>query len=384
MKKFNDEVDVPKLNEVIKLSRNILNIIFILIVLLLIYIGSSLLKTWNILPAIKSILTIISPLFIGLIIAWLFDPIVSWLNKKGVHRILGTIIVFVLFIGGFILLGTIIIPSLTSQINDIVTSIPIWLSDVKNGIDNIFVHISNASGYDLTSVKIQVLDTLNQIGSSLTTNLPTVSVKFLSSLVNGGMNIVFGFIIGFYMLFNFNNVREHLLTLVPKKYHKDTINLTDRLNKILRSFVHGTLIIAGILFVLQSVGLTIAGMKAPLFFGLFCAITNIIPYLGPWIGGIPVVIIGFSMSPLVGSLCLVSVLVAQSVESYFLQPIVMGKTMKLHPVTIMIGLLIFGHYFGILGMIFATPIISTIKLLFQFFDEKYSFMDKLAGEKTTN
>ncbi len=381
--KKNDTVDIPRLNEVIKLSRNILKIVFILIIVLLIYMGTSLLRTWNILPTLKSILKILSPLFIGLVIAWLFDPLVTWLNRKGVNRILGTVFVFLSFIAVLVLLGFLIVPSLTSQVNDIAASIPTWLNEMKNGIDRFFASLSNMSGYDLTSTKLQIFEAMNQWGMGIANNLPDFSMNILSSLISGGVNIVFGFIIGFYMLFDFHNVRKHLLTLLPKKYHKDAINFTDRLNKILRSFVQGTLTIAGILFVFQSVGLTIAGLKAPLFFGLFCAITNIIPYIGPWIGGIPVVLIGFSMDPMTGILSLVSVLVAQTLESYFLQPIVMGKTMKLHPVTIMIGLLLFGHYFGIIGMILATPVISTAKLIFQFLDEKFGFMDRITTHEVS-
>ena len=74
---------------------------------------------------------------------------------------------------------------------------------------------------------------------------------------------------------------------------------------------------------------------------------------------------------------MIAVVIAQVLESYFLQPLVMGKTMKLHPVTIMIGLLLFGHFFGIIGMILATPVISIIKTIFQFFNEKYDIMEKL-------
>lgn len=381
--KKNDTVDIPRLNEVIKLSRNILKIVFILIIVLLIYMGTSLLRTWNILPTLKTVLKILSPLFIGLVIAWLFDPLVTWLNRKGVNRILGTVFVFLSFIAILVLLGFLIVPSLTSQVNDIAASIPTWLNEMKNGIDRFFASLSNMSGYDLTSTKLQIFEAMNQWGMGIANNLPDLSVNILSSLISGGVNIVFGFIIGFYMLFDFHNVRKHLLTLLPKKYHKDAINFTDRLNKILRSFVQGTLMIAGILFVFQSIGLTIAGLKAPLFFGLFCAITNIIPYIGPWIGGVPVVLIGFSMDPMTGILSLVSVLVAQTLESYFLQPIVMGKTMKLHPVTIMIGLLLFGHYFGIIGMILATPVISTAKLIFQFLDEKFGFMDRITTHEVS-
>ena len=114
-------------------------------------------------------------------------------------------------------------------------------------------------------------------------------------------------------------------------------------------------------------------------FGLFCAITNVIPYIGPYIGGAPAVLVGFSMSPMTGICALIAVVIAQLLESYFLQPLVMGKTMKLHPVTIMIGLLVFGHFFGILGMIFATPTISILKTIFTFINDKFSLIERITN-----
>ena len=117
-----------------------------------------------------------------------------------------------------------------------------------------------------------------------------------------------------------------------------------------------------------------------MIFGLFCAVTNVIPYIGPYIGGAPAVIVGLSISPMTGICTLIAVVIAQLLESNFLQPLVMGKTMKLHPVTIMIGLLLFGSFFGILGMILATPIIAIIKTILLFINEKFSLMERVTNQ----
>jgi predicted PurR-regulated permease PerM len=179
------------------------------------------------------------------------------------------------------------------------------------------------------------------------------------------------------VVFDFDSVKEHIHSLVPKKYKKDTFALMGQLNDNLKSYVQGTLLIMAILFVIQSIGLAIAGLKAPMVFGLFCALTDIIPYIGPYIGGIPAVLVGLSMSPTTGIFVIIAVIISQSIENYFLQPVVMGKTMRLHPVTIMIGLLVFNHFFGIIGMVLATPTISILKTIFNFYNDKYKFMDKI-------
>jgi predicted PurR-regulated permease PerM len=156
--------------------------------------------------------------------------------------------------------------------------------------------------------------------------------------------------------------------------------LTDRINTSLRSYVQGVLIVMFLVFVTQCIGLTLAGMKAPILFALFCAVTDVIPYFGPYIGGIPAVIVGFTISPITGICVLVSILVVQLLENNFYQPLIMGHTMKLHPVTIMVGLLIFQHFFGIIGMVVATPVIACFKVLFMFYNERLKLVDRITGE----
>ena len=376
-KKEDKKIDYPKLNEVIKLSRDILKIILILGIVTLVVLASYILREWKVFSILKTILGILSPFFIGLIIAWLFDPIVSFMQKKGIHRALSTCVVFVVFIALLVLGGSLIIPSLGDQINEIINTAPNVIEDLTGFFDNFVDRLSKLYDYDLTGIKADFQEAFNQIFLSISVDLPTTIVNVVKSIVSGGINFIFGLFIAFYMLLDFNNVRKHLLVFVPKRVHAEVITLTDRLNKMLKNYVQGTLLIMFLLFICQSIGFTIAGLRAPLVFGLFCAITNVIPYFGPYIGGIPAVIVGFTMDPLTGIFCLISVVICQFLESYFLNPVVMSKTMKLHPVTIMIGLLIFGHFFGILGMIFSTPVISCAKVIVMHFNEKYQLLNMI-------
>lgn len=379
IKRKEDSVDYQKLNEGIRVGTLLLKIFLILAIFLSVYVLTKLLGEWQILPLIESVLNILSPLFIGIAIAWLFDPFVKYLNEKGVNRTLGTIFVYLIFISSIYLLLRLMIPSVYQQLNDLMVSVPSFLNYLRDSIDDIFLNLTEVSGYDLTDVKIGLYDMINNLGKSLTVDLPTTVVNIVTGIITGGANLLIGLLVGFYMLFDFNNVKGHLLNLFPKKYRNGTVELMDRLNNNLKSYVHGTLRIMLILFVFQSIALAIAGLKAPMVFGLFCAVTNIIPYIGPYIGGAPAVLVGFSISPMTGVCALIAVVIAQMIESYFLQPLVMGKTMKLHPVTIMIGLLFFSHFFGIIGMIFATPVISILKTIFNFFNERYSIVERMTN-----
>ena len=373
------EIDYEKLNEGINTGTILLKIFLVLSIVLLVFVVSKLLNDWKVIPFITNLLSIISPFFVGLVIAWLFDPIVKKLTNKGLKRSHATIIVYILFILFIYLLIRLMIPSVSEQLNDLIKSVPSFINYLKETIDDIFLNLTEKSGYDLTDIKIGLFKTVNNLGNSLTVDLPTTIVNLATSIIRGGTNLLLGLLVGFYMLFDFNNVKGHLINLIPKNHRKTSIELMDKLNNTLKSYVQGTLKIMFILFVFQSVALAIAGLKAPMVFGLFCAVTNVIPYVGPYIGGIPAVIVGLSISPITGLCTLIAVVIAQILESYFLLPLVIGKTMKLHPVTIMIGLLVFGNYFGIIGMLLATPIISTLKTIFIFLDEKYSIMEKIAN-----
>ncbi len=375
--KDNEKLDIPKLNEIIKVSRNILKIMFAFMIIGLILVTTYLIKEWKLLNFLGTVLSILSPFFIGIIIAWLLDPIVTWLQKNGFKRAIATVMVFLSFISLVVLFFVLLIPSFADQINEFIGSAPSVLNNIKNFGENLFDKLNNIYDYDFTNIKEQLYGGLSNIVSGLTVTLPNKVISIASSIVSGGLNIIFGLFIAFYMLFDFNNVRKHLFNLLPKSIHADAITLTDRLNKTLKSYVQGTLLIMFLLFIFQSITLAIAGLSSPMLFGMFCAVTNVIPYIGPYIGGIPAVIVGFTISPATGIFTLLAVVIAQFLESYFLNPIVMSKTMKLHPVTIMIGLLIFGHFFGILGMVLATPIISCIKIIFNFFNEKYEIVNMI-------
>ena len=123
--------------------------------------------------------------------------------------------------------------------------------------------------------------------------------------------------------------------------------------------------------VCDTIAFSIIGLESPLLFGVFCGLTDLIPYIGPYIGGSAAVIVGFSQNTKIGLAILIACVIVQLVENYILQPIVMSKAIELHPVTIIIGLLLFGHFFGIIGMIIATPILALLKVIYEFICQRF-------------
>lgn len=367
------EINYSKLNDLISLASNILKLLFIFLIIIGVYSIIILLKELHIFPFLITIIKILSPLFIGIVIAWLFDPFVTKLNKKGVRRIFGTILCYVLFLGLIFLVLIELFPVLYEQINDFVgTTLPTLFEDSKNWLDNIF---NNFNNIDVTTVKNEIYKKLEMIATSTATSLPDILVLSLKSIFSWVGSFGVGLIIGFYILLDFDKNIDTLYTLIPKRYRSETKRCLNAVNKPLKRFVNGALIDCTVVFVITSIGFSIIGLKAPLLFALFCALTNIIPYAGPYIGGAPAVLVGLTQSTPIGIAILVFIIIVQMVEGNFFQPLIMSKTTKLSPVTIILGLLVFGHFFGILGMIISTPLIGAIKELVNFFDDKYDFLN---------
>lgn len=368
-----EKIDVKALNVIIRLLKNMLKIGYVLGIILGIYVLIVLGKETGFFESIVKLLKVISPLFIGLVIAWLFNPIVKWFEKKKVKRIFGTTIVYTIFIALLALILSTLIPTLYKQILDFVGIVPDIFSKIKDWINAIFNSLDNVSIIDVNSIKTTIFSRIEFVGSNIISTLPELIISVASSLFSGVGNIIIGLIIGFFLLVSFED-NNKLIEFLPAKVRTVTKDVLDEADGALKTFVVGAIIDCTFIFVITSIGLYFAGLKAPLLFGLFCGITNIIPYAGPYIGGIPAVIVGFSQGIPTGIISLIVIVVIQFLEGNLLQPVILSKTTKLHPVTIIIGLLIFGYLWGILGMVIATPLIAAIKAVVLYFDEKYDIL----------
>ena len=371
------EVDITSLNSVIRTGNKILSIGYFMAIVALVLLGTYLIKEWKILGFIKELLMIISPVFIGFIIAWLFDPLVTKLQNRKIPRIVGCIFVYLLIIGGMIAISYLFIPTLVSQVKDFVVAAPGIFEELTNFTLHIIQKFDPGELINTAELKETIMSYTTEYGLAIVSDLPKYVLNIGKGIVSGGLNVVLGLMVGFYLLYDLDKVNNSIKHVIPAKWVEGYNDLTGRINTSLRSYVQGVLIIMFLVFITQSIGLTLAGMEAPIIFALFCAVTDIIPYFGPYIGGIPAVIVGFTISPITGICVLISIIVVQLLENNFYQPLIMGHTMKLHPVTIMLGLLIFQHFFGIIGMVIATPVIACLKVFVIFLNEKL----KLFGKK---
>ena len=367
------KINTTRINELVGTGNKILKILYVLFIILLLYVLGLILKEWKIVTTIIKILKIISPLFIGWLIAWLLNPLVKRLQNRGMKRITSVIIVYLIMI---IVIGLILfftISSMGTQISEIVSSVPKIVNDIKEWIDNIFIKLSNLSLQNLDNVKASFLKRIDLFSSDIQTSLPTTAMNIISGLASGVGTIALSLILGFYILFDFDKFTVGFVDLFPKNLKSEVVRLLGLLNDSLYSFISGTLWLSLLLFVVSIIGFTIIGLNAPVLVAFVCVITNLIPYIGPYLGAVVAGAIGFSQSSLIGILTLVFILVVQTIDGNVLQPLVMSKKMNLSPITIIISLLVFEYLFGIIGMVIATPVVALLKIIYNFFDEKYNF-----------
>ena len=370
--KQNDKLNIEEVNEVVSLTKRILHLFYIAMVIAMILIVTIIVREWGILQFLLNILSVLAPFFIGFVLAWLMNPIVTRMEKKKIPRALGTLIVYAVFLLVILLFIRFLIPLIYEQLQVLIGNLPSIFRELESFINGIFSKFGNIQGVDIDGIKNSILNTITASLNGFMTSAPSFIMNFAGGLFSSIVTICFGLVIGIYMLIDFDSINGHLLQLLPKKNRFEASLLITNISTEVRKSVNGTLLVATMVFICDSIGFWIVGLQAPLLFGLLCGITDIIPYVGPYIGGAVAVIIGFAQSPLTGFLTLIVAVIVQLIENNILQPIIMSKTMKLHPVTIIVGLLIFEHFFGIIGMILATPCIALGKVVWKFFKEKYN------------
>ncbi len=292
-----------------------------------------------------TILNLISPLFIGYVIAWLLKPIMLKINKHLSIQLSAaltyTILAIIIAILGYFF-------------------IPVVVNEVKNLIPNVIDFYNNLP----SNIKNNI--DLNAIG--------TKAITMISNSTTNAKNIILNI---FYSVFisYFYLVRHKEVTKLLSKYIPGSLANDISLN--LKAFVRGTLIDTLVLFLMTLISFYFIKMPYSLLFAIIISITNIIPYIGPYIGGIPAVLVALSISPKFGIIILGLVIVLQFIESTFLHPIIMSKSLNISPLFIIIGIIVFGYFFGIIGMLISTPLVSIIKSCYEFYYLKRNKKNKV-------
>lgn len=302
-------------------------------------------KLLNIFKICGLLFRILTPVFVGFIYAWLLNPLIDYLSIKHKRNFI-CIFIFLAIILLISLFFYYLIPIVYKEINELVDLVPSFSNLLNNKLE-----------------QFKLVGSLDRLYDFLNNNVPLYLVNGVKGLIKYLGVVIVGFILGLYMSMEYDKMISFIKKVIPDNYKCIFITLTEEISCNVRKCVNGTLLVAFMVFVGDSIFFSILGLDAPLLLGLLCGITDLIPYVGPYIGGAVAVIVGFTESKMLGFLTIIVCVLVQSIENYILQPIVMSKSIKISPIFIIIGLLVFGNLFGIVGMIIATPIVAVIKVI---------------------
>jgi len=214
--KLEKEVNKNELNDVISLSKKILKILYIVFIACLVLAAVVVSQKLNVFGILLEFIKVISPFFIGFVVAWLLRPLVLKLNEKTHNNTLSSIIVFVTFVLILIILLYTFIPTVYTEVNELVGLLPSFVERITDNINGLFTSIAD-NGLNLSEFRNKLLLNITSLSAEIAKGLPSTIINIIVSLFSGIGTFVMGLIIGIYLLIDDENVGKHFKSLVPKK-----------------------------------------------------------------------------------------------------------------------------------------------------------------------
>ena len=300
---------------------------------------------------------ILAPFLAAAILAYVFDPLVSGLERKGVPRPLGTGIAVAVLLLVVVLMLLIVMPLFYREIAQLLEQIPSFVELLKSRtVPWLNDNLGLAINLDPTSFRRFVTDNLADTSG--------IARKLLSSFSVGGLALV-GFMINlllipvvlFYVLRDWSIIVGHVDTLIPRKMHPTISALAKEVDAILSEFLRGQVSVILIMATFYAVGLWMAGLNFALPVGLITGLLVFVPYLGSGTGLVLGTAAAVMQFPSINGVAMVWVVFAagQVLEGFFVTPWLVGKRIGLHPVAVIFALLAFGQIFGFFGLLLALP-----------------------------
>mgnify|MGYP000174087912 FL=1 len=321
--------------------------------------------------------TIAAPIIVSLILFYLFNPLVNLMERYRIPRLLGITIIYVAIVGIITLIVNLLIPIIGSQIEGFIKNSPHYLNKITQSVEKITTN-SFLSSY-MSQVNDWLESAQKKIPSMLSEYFDGFGPKlasFAEAVSNVGVVIVTTPFILFFMLKDGHRFKDYSTKIMPPKFRKDFHDLLEKMSVQVGSYIQGQIIVSFCIGVLLLIGYSIIGLKYPLVLASIAAVTSVVPYLGPTIAISPAIVIAIITSPwMLLKLVIVWTLV-QFFEGHFISPNVMGKTLKIHPLTIIFILLCAGNLMNVVGVIIGIPLYAVLKVLvshlFLLFKRRYN------------
>ena len=301
---------------------------------------------------------VLGPFIVAMIISYILNPIVSMLHERKVPRTMAVLLIYAVFCTIITVLLVNVIPMFIDQMQELNKHLP----ELSMRAQSLVVDINNSSlpesfregvNKSLVVMERRISETLltfvNNIGGMVNALFVAFVVPFLA----------------FYILKDFDVFERAIIKYVPKSHRKNTVRLLKDVDAALGSYIRGQLLVCFIIGTFAYIGYLLVGMPYALLLAGIVAVTNVIPYIGPFIGAAPALLMASTISLKMMLLVVIVNTVCQILESNIISPQVVGRTLHLHPLVIIFAVLVGGQLAGVLGMILAVPIFASGKVIIQ-------------------
>ncbi|PEC48200.1 AI-2E family transporter [Gottfriedia acidiceleris] len=329
----------------------------LLLLFLVLFVGTKISFLFQ--PIAILISTLFAPILVSIFLYFLFAPIVDFLERKKVPRSIGILLLYL----GLILIAVVsiinVFPTLTEQFKDLVNNMPTIVNEATNKIGLLEKWLGSQNYVEIKDLEKKVADYALVFIGGITGGIGA----FFNILSNVTLIILTVPFILFYMFKDGHKFPAAMSRFLPQSLRNEAIHIANETSETLASYIQGQTIVCIFVGIGTFIGYSIIGIPNALILALVAAITNIIPYFGPFIGGAPAVIVAFLISPKLALFVVLIILIVQQIDSNLISPYIMGKKLNIHPLTIILLLLFAGNFAGVLGMVLAVPTYAICKVV---------------------
>ena len=324
---------------------------------------------------------VVPPLLIAVAVVYLLNPLVSALERRGVPRVAGAGIVYVLFLCIVALVVSLLVPVVTRQVSQVIDHFPDYVADGQATIRRLAARFGQEPNFRLDAEQVREWLSAGENRQAVTRYLTGLR-SVTNSVISGLIIIVLGPVMAFYLLVDLPRLRRGAMALIPPGRRDEIKGLMDRIGQAVGGFFRGQLLVALFVGVASSIGLWAIGLPYWLLVGIVAGIFNLVPLVGPFIGGgLAVIIALVSGEPLKAVWAALVLLAVQQIDNHLISPNVMGRTVQLHPVVVMLALLVGASFAGLFGMLVVVPLVAVAKIVFLYMWSKYvAYGDELTQD----
>lgn len=312
-------------------------------------------------------------IILSAILAYLFNPIINFFERKNIKRLYGVLILYLLILAVIFILAFLVIPRSSREIKKLAIYMPRYLKTMSEIIDNIY------NKYYTTIGELPpIFEGVQQVIMENIVGIENIVVNALKSFVTGIINTFAKFIslvltpiLTLYFLADKDYFLKRIKKLIPNKHKDKSLELFRKIDESLSKFVRGKIILAISVGVGTTIALLIIGVDFAIFIGIITALADVIPYIGPFLGFLPAVFFAFLSSPIKAVWVSILFVLIQWIENNILAPKIIGDTTGIHPIMILLSIIIGGGVFGVVGMILAVPVVAVSTILFDFFSDEF-------------